>query len=157
MDKAGNFSIGLTPQNQESIIPQVTPPTSTPESAPAESTATATPVPTPAQSTATTTKANTQTTPTADIDTLVKATLRGDYGVGAARKKALGSNYEAVQKAINGMNLPKTSGSKTAKAKAKEPSVTENLNKNSGNWMDSLGGLLPLLAIGAGAYYWGKH
>lgn len=96
-------------------------------------------------------------TPSNDINTLVKATLRGDYGTGAVRKKALGANYEAVQKAINGMDLPKASGSKTTKSKTKEPSVAENLNKNSGNWMDSLSGLLPLLAIGAGAYYWGKH
>ena len=95
------------------------------------------------------------TTPSTNIDALAKATLRGDYGNGADRKKALGANYDAVQKAINGMNLPKSSGSKTSKAK--EPSVAENLNKNSGNWMDTLTGLLPFLALAGGAYYMGKR
>ena len=95
------------------------------------------------------------TTPSTNIDALVKATIRGDYGNGADRKKALGANYDAVQKAINGMNLPKASGSKTSKVK--EPSVAENLNKNSGNWMDTLNSLLPYLALGAGAYYLGRR
>ena len=95
------------------------------------------------------------TTPSTNIDALVKATIRGDYGNGADRKKALGANYDAVQKAINGMNLPKASGSKTSKVK--ESSVAENLNKNSGNWMDTLNSLLPYLALGAGAYYLGRR
>ena len=136
-DSVGNYKIGLTPQTQELIAlkkqettPQVT-------------------------TTPTSTQTKAVATPSTDIDALVRATLRGDYGNGADRKKALGANYDAVQKTINGMNLPKASGSKTSKAK--EPSVEKNLNKNSGNWMDSLSGLLPLLAIGAGAYYWGKH
>ena len=98
---------------------------------------------------------NAVATPSTDIDALVKATIRGDYGNGADRKKALGANYDAVQKAINGMNLPKASGSKTSKVK--ESSVAENLNKNSGNWMDTLNSLLPYLALGAGAYYLGRR
>lgn len=135
----GNYKIGLTPQTQELIAlkkqentPQVT---TTP--------------------TTTTTQTKTVATPSTDIDSLVKATLRGDYGNGADRKKALGANYDAVQKAINGTNLPKASGSKTSKAK--EPSVAENLNKNSGNWMDTLNSLLPFLALAGGAYYMGKR
>ena len=136
-DSAGNYKIGLTPQTQELIalkkqedIPQVT-------------------------TTPTTTQTKTVATPSTDIDALVKATIRGDYGNGADRKKALGANYDAVQKAINGMNLPKASGSKTSKVK--ESSVAENLNKNSGNWMDTLNSLLPYLALGAGAYYLGRR
>lgn len=134
MDSDGNYKIGLTPQTQERIAlkkqedtPQVT----------------------------TTTQTKTVATPSTDIDALVKATIRGDYGNGADRKKALGANYDAVQKAINGMNLPKASGSKTSKVK--ESSVAENLNKNSGNWMDTLNSLLPYLALGAGAYYLGRR
>lgn len=139
VDSAGNYRIGLTPQPQELIAlkkdtPQVT-------------------------TTPTTTQTKTVATPSTDIDSLVKATLRGDYGNGADRKKALGANYDAVQKAINGMNLPKASGSKTSKVK--ESSVAENLNKNSGNWMDTLNSLLPYLALalgtGAGAYYLGRR
>lgn len=139
VDSAGNYKIGLTPQTQELITlkkqedtPQVTTPTA---------------------------QKNAVATPSTDIDALVKATLRGNYGNGADRKKALGANYDAVQKAINSMNLPKASGSKTSKAK--EPSVVENLNKNSGNWMDTLNSLLPYLALalgtGAGAYYLGRR
>ena len=135
MDSVGNYKIGLTPQTQELITLKKQ------EDTPQVTTSTA--------------QKNAVAIPSTDIDALVKATLRGDYGNGADRKKSLGANYDAVQKAINGMNLPKASGSKTSKVK--ESSVAENLNKNSGNWMDSLSGLLPLLAIGAGAYYWGKH
>ncbi len=36
-----------------------------------------------------------------DILTLVKKTIRGDFGNGEARKKALGSNYSEVQKQVN--------------------------------------------------------
>lgn len=39
--------------------------------------------------------------PTVDLLTLVKKTIRGDFGNGAARKKALGSNYAEVQKQVN--------------------------------------------------------
>ena len=39
-----------------------------------------------------------------DLLTLVKKTIRGDFGNGDARKKALGSNYEEVQKQVN-LNL----------------------------------------------------
>ena len=38
---------------------------------------------------------------TKDIDTLARETIRGVYGVGAARRAALGSNYEAVQARVN--------------------------------------------------------
>lgn len=47
---------------------------------------------------------NTQSTtskPQADILTLVKRTIRGDFGNGEARKKALGSNFAEVQKQVN--------------------------------------------------------
>lgn len=47
---------------------------------------------------------NTQSTtskPQADILTLVKKTIRGDFGNGEARKKALGSNFAEVQKQVN--------------------------------------------------------
>lgn len=36
-----------------------------------------------------------------DILTLVKKTIRGDFGNGEARRKALGSNYDEVQKQVN--------------------------------------------------------
>lgn len=40
-------------------------------------------------------------TPSVDILTLVKKTIRGDFGNGDARKKALGSNYSEVQRQVN--------------------------------------------------------
>ena len=40
-------------------------------------------------------------TPSVDILTLVKKTIRGDFGNGEARKKALGSNYSEVQNQVN--------------------------------------------------------
>ena len=40
-------------------------------------------------------------TPSIDILTLVKKTIRGDFGNGEARKKALGSNYAEVQRQVN--------------------------------------------------------
>lgn len=36
-----------------------------------------------------------------DLLTLVKKTIRGDFGNGDARRKALGSNYEEVQRQVN--------------------------------------------------------
>lgn len=39
--------------------------------------------------------------PTIDILTLVKKTIRGDFGNGDARRKALGSNYDEVQRQVN--------------------------------------------------------
>lgn len=36
-----------------------------------------------------------------DIDTLARETIRGVYGVGAARRAALGPNYQAVQARVN--------------------------------------------------------
>ena len=36
-----------------------------------------------------------------DLLTLVKKTIRGDFGNGDARKKALGSRYDEVQKQVN--------------------------------------------------------
>lgn len=50
---------------------------------------TSTPTPTPAPK------------PTVDILTLVKKTIRGDFGNGDARRKALGSNYDEVQRQVN--------------------------------------------------------
>lgn len=38
---------------------------------------------------------------TVDILTLVKKTIRGDFGNGDARRKALGSNYDEVQRQVN--------------------------------------------------------
>lgn len=40
-------------------------------------------------------------TPSVDILTLVKKTIRGDYGNGQARKNALGSHYSEVQRQVN--------------------------------------------------------
>ena len=40
---------------------------------------------------------------TVDIDALARAVINGDYGNGQARKDALGSNYDAVQKRVNEM------------------------------------------------------
>ena len=40
-------------------------------------------------------------TPSVDILTLVKKTIRGDFGIGEARKKALGSNYNEVQRQVD--------------------------------------------------------
>lgn len=39
--------------------------------------------------------------PSVDILTLVKKTIRGDFGNGEARKKALGSNFDEVQRQVN--------------------------------------------------------
>lgn len=39
-----------------------------------------------------------------ELLTLVKKTIRGDFGNGADRKKALGSNYDEVQRQVN-LNL----------------------------------------------------
>ena len=35
-----------------------------------------------------------------DLDRLAQETLRGEHGIGPARKKSLGKNYEAVQKEV---------------------------------------------------------
>lgn len=43
-------------------------------------------------------------TPSVDILDLVRKTIRGDFGNGEARKKALGSNYDEVQRQVN-LNL----------------------------------------------------
>ena len=43
-------------------------------------------------------------TPSVDILTLVKKTIRGDFGNGQARRNALGSNYDEVQRQVN-LNL----------------------------------------------------
>jgi len=40
-------------------------------------------------------------TPSKDLLTLVKKTIRGDFGNGEARKKALGDNYAEVQRQVN--------------------------------------------------------
>lgn len=40
-------------------------------------------------------------TPSVDILTLVKKTIRGDFGNGQARRNALGSNYDEVQRQVN--------------------------------------------------------
>lgn len=40
-------------------------------------------------------------TPSVDILTLVKKTIRGDFGNGSVRKNALGSNYDEVQRQVN--------------------------------------------------------
>lgn len=73
-------------------------------------------------------KPNTKPTPpkteNKSIDKLVDETLRGDYGNGAARKKALGSNYAAVQAEINrriyGTPTPSTPAQKSVQELAKE-------------------------------------
>lgn len=44
---------------------------------------------------------NSSQSQTEDILTLVKKTIRGDFGNGETRKKALGANYEEVQKQVN--------------------------------------------------------
>ncbi len=44
------------------------------------------------------------TKPQVDILELVKKTIRGDFGNGEARRKALGSNYDEVQRQVN-LNL----------------------------------------------------
>lgn len=43
-------------------------------------------------------------TPSIDILDLVRKTIRGDFGNGEARRKALGSNYDEVQRQVN-LNL----------------------------------------------------
>ena len=40
-------------------------------------------------------------TPTDDIDTLARAVIRGEYGVGNERKQRLGDKYDAVQARVN--------------------------------------------------------
>ena len=39
-------------------------------------------------------------TPSVDILDLVRKTIRGDFGNGEARRKALGSNYDEVQRQV---------------------------------------------------------
>ena len=41
--------------------------------------------------------------PAVDIDDLSRRTIRGEFGNGESRRKALGSNYSAVQKRVNEM------------------------------------------------------
>lgn len=43
-------------------------------------------------------------TPSVDVLDLVRKTIRGDFGNGEARRKALGSNYDEVQRQVN-LNL----------------------------------------------------
>lgn len=38
-----------------------------------------------------------------DVDAAARAVIRGEYGTGAARRKALGAHYEEVQKRVNEM------------------------------------------------------
>ena len=38
-----------------------------------------------------------------DVDALVRAVIRGDYGNGEERKWRLGANYSAVQRRVNEM------------------------------------------------------
>ena len=40
-------------------------------------------------------------TPTDDVDTLARAVIRGEYGVGNERKQRLGDKYDAVQARVN--------------------------------------------------------
>lgn len=96
-------------------------------------------------------------TASANIDAMAKGVIAGKYGYGADRKKALGENYTAVQERVNEMLRASSGGSSKKASKAKEPSVSENLNKGSGNWMDTLNSLLPLLALAGGAYYMGRR
>lgn len=49
------------------------------------------------------------------IDTLVKETLAGKHGNGDARKKSLGSNYNAVMNVINGKSATRRSNTITKK------------------------------------------
>lgn len=51
-----------------------------------------------------------------DIDALAKAVIAGKYGNGEARKKALGSNYAAVQKRVNEMLGAGSGSSSTSNA-----------------------------------------
>lgn len=46
-----------------------------------------------------------------DIDTLARETIRGMYGVGAARRAALGVNYEAVQARVDALMGGRSSAS----------------------------------------------
>lgn len=57
------------------------------------------------------------------IDDLAKETIRGNYGNGEARKKALGSNYSAVQARVNEM-LGSGSKKTTTTAASKATTVT---------------------------------
>ena len=54
-----------------------------------------------------------------DIDALARRVIAGEFGSGDARKKALGSNYDAVQKRVNEM-LGGSSSSVNYAAIAKE-------------------------------------
>lgn len=47
------------------------------------------------------TKEETPATPSVDILELVKKTIRGDFGNGEERKKALGANFDEVQRQVN--------------------------------------------------------
>lgn len=61
------------------------------------------------------------------IDTLVKETLSGKHGNGDARKKSLGSNYQAVMNVINGRSTSKP------QAKSIDTLVKETLAGKHGN------------------------
>jgi len=41
------------------------------------------------------------TTPAKSVETLAREIIAGKHGVGAARRKALGNQYDAVQKRVN--------------------------------------------------------
>lgn len=52
---------------------------------------------------------------TVDIDALARRVINGEFGNGDARKKALGSNYDAVQKRVNEILSGKSSSSSSSK------------------------------------------
>ena len=122
----------------ESAQATSTPPTTTAKATPASTVPTQTPT--------------AQAPNSARINELVQGVMKGKYGNGADRKKALGADYDAVQAVINKM----PAGTFTSSGSKKTEAKTENKPKVGGNWMDSLSALLPLLALGAGAYYLGK-
>ena len=55
------------------------------------------------------TPSTSQPSTSVDIDDLARRVINGEFGNGDARKKALGSNYDAVQKRVNEMLSGKSS------------------------------------------------
>lgn len=73
------------------------------------------------------------------IDQMVKATIQGKYGNGAARKEALGEYYKLVQEKVNSIlrqksNKPQQTTNKSTTNKPQPAYVNQNLAKvNAGN------------------------
>lgn len=81
-----------------------------------------------------------------NVDAVAKAVIRGDYGVGQARKEALGSQYAVVQARVNQILAANRPASRPAPAPTPAPppqatgvsqSLTVNANEETGDTQDT--------------------